>query len=269
MLSVLLSVYNKETPSNLKEALNSIINQTYKASEYVIVKDGPLNSSLEMVLDNFYNNNTNVKIVSLPINQGLGKALNKGLAYCSCNLVARMDTDDIAKPNRFEEQIKIFEKNPEIDVCSSWIEEFKDTPNNIISIKKLPENHEDIIRYAKHRCPINHPSVMFKKEIVLRVGGYEGFPEDYYLWVKMLMNGAKFYNIQKSLLYFRFSDNVIKRRGGIKYAINDFKSQMKFYQIGFISIYTFLYNIIIRITIRLTPNFVRLYFYKNILRKKS
>ena len=107
-----------------------------------------------------------------------------------------MDTDDIAKPDRFEKQIKIFEKYPDIDICSAWIEEFENDTNNILSIKKLPERHQEILKYAKHRCPINHPVVMYKKQAVLKAGGYDGFPEDYRLWIKMLMNGAKFYNIQ-------------------------------------------------------------------------
>ena len=69
--------------------------------------------------------------------------------------------------------------------------------NNILSIKKLPEQHQEISKYARHRCPINHPVVMYKKQAVLEAGGYEGFPEDYRLWAKMLINGAKFYNIQE------------------------------------------------------------------------
>lgn len=267
MLSVLISIYNKEQPSYLKEALTSLTKQTYKASEYVIVKDGPLNNSLEIIIQDFCNENPNVKVIPLKKNLGLGKALNIGLKYCSYNLIARMDTDDISKPNRFEEQIKVFEANPNIDVCSSWIEEFKGTPNNIISIKKLPENQQEIIKYAKYRCPINHPSVMYKKDAVIKAGGYEGFPEDYYLWIKMLMNGSCFYNIQKSLLFFRFNDDVIKRRGGLKYAINDIKAQLFFHKIKFIPFHTLLYNLIIRIIIRLVPSSIRLYFYKNLLRK--
>lgn len=265
--SVLLSVYIKENPQYLSQALDSIINQSVQASEIIIVKDGPLTKELDDIINQYNKNYQFIRIVALPNNLGLGKALNEGIKHCHYELIARMDTDDISKPNRFEKQLEIFKLHPETDICSAWLEEFEENTNNILSIKKLPETHSEIVRYAKHRCPINHPVVMYKKEAVLKVGGYEGFPEDYRLWIKMLMNGSKFYNIQESLLYFRFSKDMIKRRGGWKYAINDIKSQLSFYKMGFLSLEILLYNIIIRITVRLVPNFLRTFIYKKCLRK--
>ena len=198
---------------------------------------------------------------------GLGKALNEGLKHCSYELVARMDTDDIAYPTRFEKQVKYMTEHPEIDACSSWIDEFIDSTDNIISTKKLPDTNEEIIDYAKHRSPLNHPAVIFRKSAVMAVGGYSGFPEDYCLWVKMIMNGSKMYNLQESLLYFRYSTEMIKRRGGWKYAKDDFKSQMQFHKMGFIGVGTFVYNITIRLIIRLIPNSFRNLIYKKLLRK--
>ena len=266
--SVLLSVYYKESSLFLVKSLDSIFSQSLPPSEVVLVKDGPLTETLNKCIDSYLHKYPTLKVVSLPTNQGLGKALNEGLKHCSHNLIARMDTDDIAKPNRFEKQIKIFQDNPDIDVCSSWIEEFEDTSDNILAIKKLPEFHQEISKYAKHRCPINHPAVMYKKEAVLKAGGYSGFPEDYCLWIKMLMNGAQFYNIQESLLYFRFSKDVIKRRGGWNYAKADIKSQYSFYKMGFISIATLIHNICIRVIVRLIPNKLRVYIYTKQLRKQ-
>lgn len=268
MFSVLLSVYYKEQVIFLKKSLDSIFSQTLLPEEVVLVKDGPLTEELNLCIENYAQKYPTLKVISLPINQGLGKALNEGLKHCSYNLIVRMDTDDIAKPERFEKQIKVFKENPNTDVCSSWIEEFENSPTNIIAIKKLPESHSDIIKYAKHRCPINHPAVMFKKEAVIKVGGYSGFPEDYCLWIKMLMNGAKFYNIQESLLYFRFSKDVIKRRGGWNYAKADIKSQYSFYKMGFFSLATLIYNITIRVSVRLIPNKLRTYIYTKKLRKQ-
>lgn len=265
--SVLLSVYYKESPLYLSQALHSIIKQSIPPSEIILVKDGELPKALEKVISQFQEKKTTIKIVQLPYNQGLGKALNEGLKYCSYELIARMDTDDIAKPDRFEKQIKIFEKYPDIDICSAWIEEFENDTNNILSVKKLPERHQEILKYAKYRCPINHPVVMYKKQAVLKAGGYEGFPEDYRLWVKMLINGAKFYNIQESLLYFRFSRNMIKRRGGWKYAFADIKSQIDFYKLRLFGISTLIYNILVRVTVRLIPNSIRSAIYKKLLRK--
>ena len=265
--SVLLSVYKKENPVYFSQSLDSIFSQTSFPDEVILVKDGPLTSELEQVIIQYQLKYSVLKVVSLPVNQGLGKALNEGLKYCSYDLIARMDTDDMAKPDRFEKQINIFEKYPDIDVCSSWIEEFEGNMNTITAIKKLPEHHYDILKYAKHRCPINHPAVMYRKEAVLRVGGYSGFPEDYCLWVKMLLDGALFYNIQESLLLFRFSHDMIKRRGGWRYAVADIKSQISFYQLGFINVFTLFYNIIIRLIMRIIPNFIRSVIYKKLLRK--
>lgn len=265
--SVLLSVYSKEKETYLIDSLNSIINQTLPPNEIILVKDGSLPDKLNDIINSFQTQYPILKVISLKQNQGLGKALNEGIKHCNYSLIARMDTDDIAKPERFEKQIKFFEAHPYIDVCSAWIEEFENDTNNIVSIKKLPENHHEILKYAKYRCPINHPVVMYKKEIILKAGGYQGFPEDYRLWVKLIMNGAKFYNIQESLLYFRFSRNMIKRRGGWKYAITDIQSQIDFYKLGLFGLSTLIYNIFIRTTIRLIPNQIRHFIYQKILRK--
>ena len=267
--SVLLSLYYKENPQSLKDSLESIINQTLQANEIVLVKDGPLTKDLELVLDSYSKQNINLKIVPLAQNKGLGKALNEGLKHCSYEIVARMDTDDIAKPNRFEKQIEVFKSNEEIDVVGTWIDEFEGSPQNIISTRKLPETNKEIYQYAQKRNPINHPTVMFRKQAVIDVGGYKHFPlfEDYYLWVRMLLKGTKFYNIQESLLFFRFSPDMFKRRGGIKYACTEAKFQWELYKLGFISFIKTCINILIRFGTRIIPNSLRGWIYKNILRK--
>ena len=178
-----------------------------------------------------------------------------------------MDTDDICKPNRFERQLEIFAKHPEIDVCSTWIEEFIDDINHIENQRRLPETHEELYKYAKSRCPVNHPTAMYRKEKVLAVGGYQGFPEDIYLWVKMLMNGSKFYNIQESLLWFRVSRDLYRRRGGWRYAKMDILTQYDFYKMGFISFPIFIKNVLVRGVVRIMPNGLRSWIYKKLLRK--
>lgn len=267
--SVLISIYNKEKSSFLKECFDSLLSQTLLPNEIILVKDGPLNSELENIISTYTQNTSIIKTVSLEKNVGLGKALNEGLKHCSFEIVARMDTDDIAKKNRFEKQIEVLQKNPDIDVCSAWIDEFENDINHVTTIKKLPEKHEDIKKYAKSRCPINHPVVIFKKQSVLDAGGYLHFPlyEDYYLWMRMLKNGAKFYNIQESLLYFRTTPETFKKRGGLKYAITELYFQKFLLKMGMISTCIFLKNIIIRFPIRIAPNFLRIFIYKKILRK--
>jgi glycosyltransferase involved in cell wall biosynthesis len=267
--SVLLSLYTKEQPAFLQQSIQSIFEQTLPPSEVVLVIDGSITTALQEIVDEFKKQYPNVlKIVSLEKNVGLGPALNEGLKHCSCELVARMDTDDICKPDRFEKQIKLFEQNPQIDVMSSWIEEFYDFPDETVSIRKLPETHGELKKWAKSRNPFNHPVIMYKKNKVITSGGYEslGLFEDYILWMKMLKNGAIFYNIQESLLYFRSNKNMYKRRGGLKYAIDECRLQWLFYKRGAISLLVAVKNIAIRFGVRIVPNRLRAYIYKFFLR---
>ena len=267
--SVLLSVYSKEKPEYLRQSLESIFNQTLIPAEVIMVVDGPITSELQNVLDVFVNTYSELKVITLPTNGGLGKALNEGLKHCSNELVARMDTDDIAKPYRFERQLEIFDRYPYVDVVSSWIDEFIDTPDNILATRKLPESPFEIFKYGKTRCPINHPAVMFRKDAILFAGGYRHFPlfEDYYLWVRLLLNGARFYNIQESLLLFRTSLDMYNRRGGLRHALNEVKFQNHIRKIGYINRAQCLCNVTIRFITRILPNGIRAFIYRSFLRK--
>ena len=267
--SVLLSVYRKEQPAYLRQSLDSIFNQTLLPDEVELVKHGPLIDTLDEVVEEYALKFSALKVVPLSENQGLGKALNEGLKHCSYDLVARMDTDDVAKPERFEKQIEVFRAHPEIDVVGAWIDEFEGCTENVISVRKLPEFQKEIRKFAQKRNPLNHPVVMFRKEAVIKAGGYLHFPlfEDYYLWVRMLMNGARFYNVPESLLYFRFSPDMFKRRGGKKYALDEFRFQQFLFKSGFIGILCFVENVSIRFVSRIIPNGVRTVLYKKMLRK--
>lgn len=266
--SVLLSVYYKESYSSFRKSLDSIFTQTICPNEVVLVEDGPLGCELSGVVTEYSLKYSILKVISLSTNQGLGKALNEGLKHCSYDIVARMDTDDIAKPDRFEKQLAIFEKHSDIDVVGAWIDEFEDDISKVKSVRKLPELPDDIRQFAKRRNPINHPVVMFRKSAVLAAGGYQHFPlfEDYYLWIRMLMNGAKFYNIQESLLYFRFSPEMFKRRGGKRYVMNELHFLQMMRQMHFISFSEFIQNLFIRFSIRLIPNSLRAIIYTKLIR---
>lgn len=267
--SCLLSVYRKENPHYLNRALDSILDQTVRPFEIVIVIDGPLTEPLSAVIGQHKNMNPDlVKIVKLEKNSGLGMALNEGLKHCSCDLVARMDTDDISKPDRFEKQLAVMSADSTIDVVSSWIDEFEGTEQHIISTRKLPETHAEILKYAGTRNPVNHPVVMFRKSAVQQAGGYRhlAYFEDYFLWARMLMNGAIFYNIPESLLLFRTSAEMYKRRGGWRYAKSEILLQKTFLNMGFISFPEFLQNVIFRLAVRMVPHGVRKRVYKSILR---
>lgn len=267
--SVLLSIYYKESPINFIQALKSILEQTLQPTEIILIKDGTLTSELEEVIVKFQKKYPIIYSINLSTNQGLGKALNEGLKHCTYDIVARMDTDDIALPDRFEKQVDFMENHPEIDACSAWIDEFIDSPNNIISRRTLPETPEELYKFGKSRNPLNHPAVMFRKSAVIKAGGYQHFPlfEDYYLWVRMIMNGSKLYNLQEPLLYFRSSTEMYKRRGGLKYALTEIKFQILLHKIGYISIYQMFKNCCTRFIARIIPNQLRGFLYKRILHK--
>jgi glycosyltransferase involved in cell wall biosynthesis len=269
--SVLISLYKTNDPAFFEEAIASIFDQTYPPSEVVLVIDGEKTEAQQKVIDGFVKKYPQIlKVIPLEKNIGQGPALNEGLKYCTYELVARMDTDDISKPHRFEKQIAVFEQNPGIDICSSWIDEFENSPDTITAVRKLPETHNELKQYAKRRCPLNHPAVVYKKSKVIECGGYEqiGFLDDYLLWMKMLANNSIFYNIQESLLFYRAS-NMYKKRGGVKYALNECKLQWRFYKLGTVSIITMIRNSLIRTIVRVMPNNFRFLFYKIFLRAKS
>ena len=268
--SVLMSLYAKERPEYLRQSLESVFGQTIKGDEVILVEDGPLTPLLDAVVEEFNRAHPELKVVSFPKNRGLGLALHDGLEQCSNDIVVRMDTDDIAKPDRFEKQLAYMESHPEVSVIGCWMDEFYESTDNVLSIKKTPESSEEIAEYAKGRNPMNHPSVMFRKKDVEAVGSYQHFPmfEDYLLWAKMIVKGYKMHNLQESLMWFRSSPDVYKRRGGWKYACDEARFQKELNSLGLITSLLTYKNIIIRFVVRIMPNKLRKIIYSQLLREK-
>ncbi|WP_277656461.1 glycosyltransferase [Seleniivibrio woodruffii] len=267
--SVLISIYHKENASFFSAALKSIWDdQEVKPNEIVIVQDGKLTDELYCVIDNFKQRiSCNLIIINLKNNVGLGLALNEGLKHCTNELVARMDTDDISLPERFKEQLTAF-KDMDIDICGTNLLEFSDDESVIDSVKKVPESNSEIIKFARYRNPINHPTVMFKKSKIMNIGGYQHFLwfEDYYLWARAIQAKYIFYNIQQPLIKMRTGNNMISRRHGIKYAKQEIKFQNFLLSIGLISVFIWISNIFTRIIPRLLPVKILSVIYK-LLRK--
>lgn len=220
-----MSVYDKEKAEFLQASMESIYKQTVPTDDFVLVCDGKLNGKLDAVINKMQVKfGKTLHIVRLKQNSGLGNALNIGMKHCRHELVARMDSDDISIPERCEKQMQIFCKKPEVSIVSGTVLEFKGSVRQFETQRRLPEKQEDIMKFAKKRNPFNHPCVMYKKSAVEAAGGYQDFYllEDYYLWVRMIMNGCKGYNLQEPLLWMRADAGMYKRRGGWGYA----KSQM-------------------------------------------
>ena len=218
-ISVLMSVYKNDVAENVRTAVESVYNQTLKPKQIVMVVDGPVPEDITKVLEELKKEIDIFEVYPYEKNSGLGIALKKGTEFCKYEYIARMDSDDISLPDRFEKQMKKFEEDPELSLVASNSQEFIETLDNLANVKALPEKHEDIVEFMKGRCPFVHPTVIMKKDMLLKAGGYEHwhYAEDYYMWVRMYLAGAKFYNIQENLINFRININTYKRRGGLKY----------------------------------------------------
>ena len=210
-----MSVYVKENPQYLRESIESMLNQTVKCDQFVIVEDGRLTTDLEKVIDEYNNSYRGLfTIIKYEKNLGLGKALNIGLNYCKNDLIARMDSDDISIKHRCERQLEEFVKEPKMAICSSNILEFTGDINNVTSMRRVPEHQEEIKRSMRTRSAFNHPAVMLRKSEVIRCGGYGTIirKEDHDLFSRMMNNGCIAYNIQEPLLYYRVDNGNLKRR---------------------------------------------------------
>jgi glycosyltransferase involved in cell wall biosynthesis len=267
MFSVLMSIYKNDRPEWLKESIDSMLNQTLKADEILIVKDGPLTPALESVLAEY--KDPSIRYLPFAQNRGQEMALRDGLIACTHELVARMDSDDVCHPDRFRKQYEAFQKFPEVDVLGTSIIEFDETIADASTVRRLPEGGDELRRYAKRRSPTNHAAVMYKKSAVLAAGNYQQFlwNEDYHLWARMLLNGAVFKNLPDVLLYVRGGKSMYERRGGWKYAKQDIKLQLRFYEIGFQGVLDTAINLAFRVPIRIIPNSLRRWIYETFLRK--
>ncbi len=269
--SVLLSVYIKETPEFFERSLESIYNQTVKANEWVIVKDGEISADLQSVIDKYKEyEDVKIKEVQLNENKGLGVALSMGVPECSYDLIARMDTDDIALPDRFEKQLAEFEKNTALDICGGQITEFETDENVPIAERKVPLSHDEIVAFQKKRTAFNHMTVMFRKDKVLESGNYKNMPymEDDMLWVDMILHGAICINIDDTLCLVRTNRDMISRRGGLKY-YKCYKNEKKaVLKTGFISRKQYIIVTLIQFCVCIMPKCLRKFVFFHLLHKK-
>lgn len=268
--SVLMSVYIKVVPEELKISIDSMLAQTLPPSEFVIVKDGPLTDELDMLIDGYLHKFPDIfKIVALTENVGLGSAYSAGTAYCNAEYIVIMDCDDYSVPERCEKEAEFFLSHPDTDIVGSSIYEFQNSIDNIVALRKMPESHEECVKFAHSRCPCAHPSTMLKKSALEKAGGYRKcmLAEDYDLYVRMIMCGCIFYNLPQALVYVRVSPDFYERRGGIKYLKKVISFKMSFYKYGFYSRFDLFKGIVIHTIVCIMPNSIRSFIYKHLLRK--
>ena len=268
--SVSMCVYGGDNSEWFQTAVESILNQSLKPDEVVLVVDGPIPDELNEIVK-IYERNPIFNVIRLEKNQGHGNARRMGLDNCKNELVAIMDADDISKSDRFEKQIEEFKKNQSLDIVGGNITEFIDDEKNIVAERVVPADDAEIKAYMKKRCPMNLVSVMFKKTSVESVGGFIDWycEEDYYLWLRMALAEMRFANVSDILVNVRVGKDMYKRRGGWKYYKSEAKLQKYMLKHKIINFPTYLSNKTKRFIVQvLMPNNLRGWVFKKFARGK-
>lgn len=268
--SVLMSLYIKEKVEYAEACFESLLRQTVLADEWVIVEDGPLTEEMYLLLDRYQDKYPGlIKRVPFETNRGLGLALRDGVEACSHDLIARMDTDDIAREDRFEKQLAMFEADNLLDICGSHIKEFDGSIYNVISQRIVPTADTEIKAYQKRRDAFNHMTVMYKKKAVLKAGNYQPclLMEDTLLWVNMILSGSNCANVDDFLVYARTGSDMFERRGGFAYYRKYKQGRKKVYETGYITWWDYKYTLFVQFFVAIIPNKLRGLLYKKLLRK--
>lgn len=270
--SIITSVYKNDRPEFVRVALDSIlVNQTIKPSEIVLIQDGYVSPELSTLLAEYeLRFPTIMRIVRLEENIGLGNVLQLGVNMAKYDIIARMDSDDISVHDRFEKQLLFMEQHPDIDIVGGQMTEFIGESTNIVGTRVVPLSNVEIREYMKKRCPLNHVTVMFRKEAVLKAGNYQDWfwNEDYYLWIRMLINDCKFGNINSVLVNVRSGVDQYARRGGRKYYESEKGLQNYMYNHNLIGRFTYYENISKRFILQIIlPNWLRGWVFRTFARK--
>ena len=259
--SVITSIYKNDNPEFVRVALDSML----------VTQDGPVSLELSDLLSEYEKRYSEIMhVIRLEKNGGLGNALKLGVENAKYDICARMDSDDICMPDRFEKQLAYLEAHYECDIVGGQMTEFIDSPDNIVGRREVPLTNEEIYQYMKSRCALNHVTVMFRKEAVLKAGNYQDWfwNEDYYLWVRMMMNNSVFANIPDVAVNVRSGADQYARRGGKKYFDSEIGIKKLMLEKRMITRKEYIVNYIQRFIIQLLlPNSVRGWVFRTFARK--
>ncbi len=269
-ISVLMSVYRNEKHTYFREAMESILHQTRMPDEIVLMVDGPLYGELERCVREYEKRCPILKVYRLKENVQLGRSLRKGALLCRYEMIARMDTDDIAAPDRLEKQYAFLAEQRDVSAVGGWILEFNDE-NTMHTVKKMPETNEEIRKYGTYRSPLNHVTVMMRRSDLLACGNYRHFAglEDYYLWMRMMASGRQLYSLPEVLVKVRANSDVYKRRGGFSYMLRYLKLRRIQRELGLTHGFSYLKAIAVTVGITAIPPGVRKLVYRTVLRRSQ
>ena len=262
--SVLLAVYAGDNPDFLRRSVRSVTEeQTRRPAEVVVVRDGPVGPDVEQALrDAAAATDIPLVRVDRQHNEGLGRALDAGLAQCRFDVVARQDADDISLPERFAVQLPVIEAGCEL--VGSALLEFGEDEHDIVGRRTPPTELEEIRRQARFKDPFNHPTVVYRRAAVQAVGGYEHLPlmEDYWLFMRMLESGVRAANVSDALVLYRVGAGAYARRGGLDLLRSEIDLQRKMRAAGFLTWSQYCRNIAVRGVYRLAPSKLRRVAYR-------
>lgn len=220
--SVCMSIYKNDKPEFLSEALDSLVQQTLIPNEVVLVEDGPVPDALENIVRSYEEKYGYFSVFRCEKNGGLGAALRIAVENAKFDYIARMDSDDISHPERFEKQVNFLFEHPEVDILGGDAAKFEKSVDEIIGYRRPKFSDSELKKQLKDKTPFCHVTIMAKKEAILKAGNYIEIynQEDYYLWARMAKLGCIFANIPEVLVYVRLV-GVGGRRGGMKYFKNE------------------------------------------------
>jgi glycosyltransferase involved in cell wall biosynthesis len=264
--SLLLPVWAGDDVDHLQEAFRSAVDdQMLRPDEVIIVRDGPVSEPLQHCLYRLRASSpVPVILVELRRNRGLGPALDIGLSHCHHDIVARMDADDVALPQRFATQLPLM---LQADIVGSGLLEFSGSTDNIVGRRTPPLGAVEIANYARMHDPFNHPTIVYRRSAVVAAGGYGDLPlmEDYWLFARMLSNGAAAINVAEPLVYYRVGTDAYKRRGGSVLLRSEMQLQRRLRDEGFTSQFEYSRNLAVRGGYRLVPWWVRRGLYRTVV----
>lgn len=241
-ISVVMAAFNAE--KYLREAMDSILAQTYGDLELIVLDDKSTDGSLQ-ILKEYAAADPRVVVLENEQNMGLTKSLNKGLAVAKGEYIARMDADDISVPDRFAKQVAFLDSHPDYSFVSC-IGRYIDEEGREEQLRLFPETHEEICAMMPKVDAVMHPGVMFRREDIARIGNYcEDFRvvQDYDLWFRGMAAGYKFYNIQEPLVLFRRNDSYNTRKSKA-YRLVDYRVRKKGYKLNKIPLHKRVYLIV-------------------------
>lgn len=225
-VSVIMGLYLHDDAQFLPNAIKSILNQSFRNLEFIIVMDATTPQELEDIVNRF--SEVDDRVIPIKINRRciFPEVLNIAISSCSGDYIARMDPDDVSLVDRLAEQVSFLEANPDVDIVGSFAQEIDSQGNEIFS-KVLPKENGELRYFQSFRDAFVHPSVMFKSDFFSRYGLYsESFDhkpfEDTELWCRSFLKGAVGANIPKELIHFRQDQSFFSRRGNLSYAIKEY-----------------------------------------------